>query len=529
MGRIPMTLYETLQTPIAQADNRALLRFYCYYRLLIASMFCLIFWMDGVRLLNTEPNSVMNAVIGLSFLTAVFAIIALWLKWLSKWRYIVLGLFIFDFTSLALMMEASGGATGGLSYLLLVTMAIASLLTQLHTSLALAAYTTILVMSFTVFSTLKTNQIQHDTVFSAGVLGLLLFATSITFKWLAVRIQLSQQAALEQAKQAASLQKLAQQIVKKMRTGLIVLNTKNEVMLANESARQLIGYENFDDTLLKQLKPALNDWLNNHRSPHSIHIDSETGSLLKISFSSLDDRLILFVEDTKQVIQQAQQLKLASLGRLTASIAHEIRNPLGAISHASQLLVEDGGESGDQRLLTIIHNHTQRIDHIINNILQLSSRQMANPEVINLPEWLTQFSENYSSYKKGTIDLQPEQEIVLAKIDSSHLDQVINNLVDNGLRYGAKNNSNTVVIKAYIDKKTGLPCIQVIDHGPGINEGELDKIFEPFYTTEVTGSGLGLYLCRELCEANQANLTYRRLDGRLSCFELQLSHHQRNI
>jgi len=248
--------------------------------------------------------------------------------------------------------------------------------------------------------------------------------------------------------------------------------------------------------------------------------------------------------------QQAQQLKLASLGRLTASIAHEIRNPLGAISHASQLLGEsDSLPTSDHRLLDIINNHSKRVNQIIENILQLSRRRAAKPAQINLQQWIPAFINDYKSSKSNGNQLNilmKEKNIgdshndfdyddtnnnarLDAKFDTSQLQQVLTNLCDNGIRYGTiQAGRPDLRIEIGIDTSQQQPYIRVIDYGLGISDENNKHLFEPFFTTENTGSGLGLYICKELCEANQAIISYKRTNTGESCFHLQLAHPEKS-
>jgi two-component system, NtrC family, sensor histidine kinase PilS len=235
---------------------------------------------------------------------------------------------------------------------------------------------------------------------------------------------------------------------------------------------------------------------------------------------------------------------LASLGRLTASIAHEIRNPLGAISHASQLLGEaENLGASDRRLLEIINNHSKRVNQIIENILQLSRRRPAAPEPVNLRQWLPQFIADYKTSKSNgnqlNIALQEhgllahknrheyddtQEQQLAAKFDLSQLQQVLTNLCDNGLRYGsAQPGRPDLRIEIGLDSHQ-QPYIRVVDYGPGISDENRKHLFEPFFTTENTGSGLGLYICKELCEANQALIGYERTAQQESCFHIQLAH-----
>ena len=227
--------------------------------------------------------------------------------------------------------------------------------------------------------------------------------------------------------------------------------------------------------------------------------------------------------------QKAQQLKLASLGRLTASIAHEIRNPLGAISHASQLLIESETIIGaDKRLLTIIEQHCIRVNSIVEKVLQLSRRQKSSPQLIPLLSWLQDFITEYlSASTHKQIILQSTADVSI-RFDPDQLYQVVNNMVTNGLYYSRKNNNDTVRIIIGIDDINSLPYIEVYDFGPGVALEQQKNLFEPFYTTEKTGTGLGLYLSRELCEANQAHLDYLPQEQG-ACFRVTFSHPNRLI
>jgi two-component system sensor histidine kinase PilS (NtrC family) len=257
-----------------------------------------------------------------------------------------------------------------------------------------------------------------------------------------------------------------------------------------------------------------------------------------VNFARLDpgheSHTLIFLEDNRAINQQAQQLKLASLGRLTASIAHEIRNPLGAISHASQLLSEDSAlPPSDRRLVEIINSHTKRVNQIIENILQLSRRRVSNPETIRLDEWLPKFTNDYIASKgpnnKPIIDCLAGDAID-AKFDLGQLQQVLTNLCDNGLRYShPPANCAHLVLEAGIDSATQQPYIKVIDFGDGISKENLQHLFEPFFTTESTGSGLGLYICKELCESNQALISYSHTHEGLSCFHIQLAHPDKTL
>jgi two-component system sensor histidine kinase PilS (NtrC family) len=239
----------------------------------------------------------------------------------------------------------------------------------------------------------------------------------------------------------------------------------------------------------------------------------------------------VFVEDTRSIAQQAQQLKLASLGRLTASIAHEIRNPLGAISHAVQLLQESEAITQiDRRLCDIIYQHAKRVNHIVENTLALSRRKDTQVSLIDLHVWLQQFIENYTSHQQAEIILDLENGTLPLRVDTTNLQQILVNLVDNGLRYSKQQiGVPKVILRGGVNQSNDNVFLEVIDFGPGIEGEQLQKIFEPFFTTEELGTGLGLYICKELCEINQASLYYFKTTRGESCFRIDFPHHLRMI
>jgi len=244
--------------------------------------------------------------------------------------------------------------------------------------------------------------------------------------------------------------------------------------------------------------------------------------------------VLIYLEDTAAMAQQAQQLQLASLGRLTAGIAHEIRNPLGAISHAGQLLKESEHlDKPDRRLLQIIDDHTQRLNQIIENIMQISRRQPSHIERFNLQKFLKRFIADYCTGQGISpllFDIQVEPHDMEIRFDTSHLQQILVNLCDNGLRYSANYKENPrVEIRAGLSQEFSRPYLDVIDHGYGIQEENARHLFEPFFTTEATGTGLGLYLSRQLAECNQAHLSYIRMTMEGTCFRLTFQDPRREI
>jgi two-component system sensor histidine kinase PilS (NtrC family) len=226
-----------------------------------------------------------------------------------------------------------------------------------------------------------------------------------------------------------------------------------------------------------------------------------------------------------------QQSKLASLGRLSASIAHEIRNPVGAMSHAGQLLRESPGLGADDRHLTdIIEKNAVRVSQIIENVLQLSRRETTRQERISLQEWLETFLQEFVATVQAdpaSFRLQPGGGAMQVQFDPTHLHQVLWNLCDNSLKHAANGHSEPVVLHTGRIASTGRPYVEVVDRGGGIDPANAERIFEPFFTDKAGGTGLGLFISRELCQTNGALLAYESRPGGGSIFRVIFADPQR--
>lgn len=234
--------------------------------------------------------------------------------------------------------------------------------------------------------------------------------------------------------------------------------------------------------------------------------------------------ILIFLEDASLMNARVQQSKLASLGRLSASIAHEIRNPVGAMSHAGQLLAEsDSLTADDLRLTEIIRTHAERVSHIIDNVLQLSRRESSRPELFELEPWLRDFAQEFSrtlELQEGELSVVKAEPGLKIRMDPSHLRQVLWNLCDNAVKYASETGGILVELQTGRTARTGQPYLAVLDSGHGVDAATADKMFEPFYTARSGGTGLGLYISRELCELNRAALVYQNRDSGGSIFRI---------
>ncbi len=454
----------------------------------------------------------------------------------------LVGSLLFDISAMLILLHASGGLSSGLGYLLIIYTAIASIFIQGRLGYIYAALSTVVIIGDSIYGTLSQQSTDKD-LFSAGILGAVLFATTFIFQLLTEKIRTSDLAAAAQSAYAEQLQKLAQAIITRMRTGVIVVDQAGNIELINDSALQLLDLPRNTITRpthlneIKALKLSPDMWQETPIHKNTQNYTLESGQQVRISPAIIPlghtDRIALYIEDNRALTQQAQHLKLASLGRLTASIAHEIRNPLGAISHASQLLQESQHIAAeDIRLVDIILQHTQRVNHIIENTLSISRRKVVQAVSINLSEWLDEFKVIYEQGSQATLQLHILKPNLCIRADPAQLSQILTNLCDNGARYNAeKTGENTVFLFADENNNNDTCFIEIIDKGHGIPPDQVDEIFNPFFTTDAKGTGLGLYICQELCEMNQAHLFYKpepdRLPGGVTCFRIDFSHFQR--
>lgn len=437
-------------------------------------------------------------------------------------------LLLTDLMMQALILHYWGGVATGFGNLMIVSVGIGSLLLPLQQSLLVAA----VAASGAVYTELigDAGRSQGSLV-QAALLGVAFFAVTLILQYLTSRVRSTEQLARAQADTILDLRHLNELIVQRMRTGIIVVTWDGAIRLMNDAARDLLGMTEQRVFWLPQpLQTRLEAWQAEPGiRPEPLQMDSDHPQV-QVNFAPLQEApncdLILFVEDTGRMQQQAQHLKLASLGRLTASIAHEIRNPLGAISHAAQLLDESEHLDGtDRRMLEIIHHHSGRIDTIINTILRLSRREGLETEEWNLRDFINLSLAEYrqGQSKKDQVKIIGKED-VRVRINPSRMKQVLHNLIDNGLRYSElQTGSRFLLIKTGILSDTRQPYLDIQDQGPGIPADQVKNLFEPFYTTESTGTGLGLYIAKELSEANRARLFYvHRAKG--ACFRIVFAH-----
>jgi len=322
----------------------------------------------------------------------------------------------------------------------------------------------------------------------------------------------------------------------------VVVDEHDRIRLINESARQILGAEAKADALLGEVSPRLLYLLAMWRQSAPV-TDTVGGNLLAVDglrevrphFAPLGQALpppvLIFLEDLTALDDRIHQTRLAALGRLSASIAHEIRNPVGAISHAAQLLLEEPGLSeSSRRMSDIIRANTERVSTIIGNVQQLARRESTRPERMPLAEWIADFVQEFVStggHEQGQLEARAPDADLEVRVDPSHLRQILWNLCENAFRYSVRSAEDKVEIRIGRLAGSNRPFLEVLDRGPGIDSTISDRIFEPFFTSHTSGTGLGLFIARELAQCNRALLVYEPRTGGGSTFRIVFADPQR--
>lgn len=524
-------------TEVIDFQRPRILRIYNIYRVILG-FFLTILTSGAMREGLLELNNPQLYETASWFYLFINVLIALLLHQSKRDAYLF-ALSVLDIFLLGSIFYAAGGAGSGFGNLLLIPVAAGNILIHGRVGLLLAALASLVTIYLTFYLSLSMPGVAQSYL-QVGVLGGIYFAVALFVQRLSKSLRQSETLAQQQAASLASLEKLNQLIIQRMRTGIIVVARRQQVLMANEAAAQMLGkpiIRGMDlDDLAMGLAQRLRQWQDTP-SLRTLPFHNHSGAAeITANFKPLTsdegENVLVFLDDNTQVAQQAQQLKFASLGRLTASIAHEIRNPLGAISHAAQLLGESEQVTAqDRRLTEIIQQHSKRMNKVIETVLELSRRRPSEPQLIDLSLWLEHFAETFKLSHPATDHLEREGGTqIMARLDPHQLNQVLDNLCSNALRYsGAEGQARTIWLKLYIHPDTELPILEVIDHGPGVDAEHVAHIFEPFYTTATSGTGLGLYISRELCESNQARLEYEPLIPRGSCMRITFAHPRRLV
>jgi len=428
----------------------------------------------------------------------------------------------------------------GIAMLLLFNIGAASLFVTLRTSLLIAAGASLALLVERMLGLVGAG--TFDRPFAEMLMFALgFFAAASLTRQLGTQVRETQALADRRGAEAANLAEINELIIRRMQTGVLLVDGTGHIRLTNEAAMLLIGdsetpgEDGSHGRTLSQLAPPLAmrlaEWL------RSGNVDSAPLTLREhtdvmprfVRLLAESDNTLVFLDDTSLVSRRAESLTLATMGRFSASLAHEIRNPLAAISYATQLMEESNqiGES-DRRLLQIIHQQCVRTNGIVESVLGLARRERARPEHVDLVVAAHAFVQDYRmivSEENAELKVSCDQPTLRAIFDPRHLQQVLTALVNNAVRYG-RMPGEPARITLRIEQAGECPTLSILDRGPGIPDAVSAQLFRPFFTTSESGTGLGLYIGHELCRANEAHLEYIAVPGGGACFRVTLAARQ---
>ena len=510
------------------------------FRLFVAALLLGLFFMGGEPRIFGDSHPVPFAISATIYLLlAIIFATSLQQRWATASLQAAIQVLI-DIGLVVTLMHASGGISSGLGGLLIVFAGAGSLVLPRQIPAIVGAMATFGILGEQIFTqfTGAMNAVNYP---AAGVLSAIIFSISLAVRPLARRIQESEALARQRGVDLQNLSELNEYIVQQLRESIVVVDGDNRIRLSNASAARLLGANDLLQARpLREASEPLADYVGRWRQDHALSSHPEftlvnEGNSARITahlapLGKGGDRggpLLVFLEDASIFNARVQQSKLASLGRLSASIAHEIRNPVGAMSHAAQLLAEtDGLTEDDRRLTDIIQTHSSRVSHIIDNVLQLSRRESGAPERFLIRPWLEDFVREVTrtlELQEGELAITDVPDDLEVRMDKSHLRQVLWNLVDNAVKYASETGGILVELHAGRLEVQGRPYLEVRDHGLGVDPATAEQIFEPFFTARPGGTGLGLYISRELCELNRATLLYLDREGGGSIFRIMFS------
>jgi two-component system sensor histidine kinase PilS (NtrC family) len=483
------------------------------YRLILAGLallgaFLPIGWVASLHIIYS-PGLLFAAGI---YLAAVAAGLLASIHWQHRFNMQLSLQVLADIVAISLLMHAGGGVASGIGTLLLVSLATASLVGRGRLVLFYAALATLATLAVQTYG-LSFGGLDAASIVQAGLLSAGFFATAIVARLLGQRVMVNEELARQRGITLENQGRISQRVIERMQDGVLVIDAAGCVQRHNPAAATLLGSALAPVAALSAscapLAAGLAGW-QDAGAGATMDFRTAAGGEIRARFegtASSTGEVLIFLEDLGRLQERARQLKLAALGRLTASIAHEIRNPLSAIGHAGELLREERRGAMQDRLLKILADNVARLDRIVADILELGRRDRMQLEPLPLAAFCEHFLDGFASSQglaAGVVVLQIAEDLTIC-FDRNHLHQILWNLVANALRHGT-GGSGSVCLRASPAAATGQVELHVIDDGGGVPEDVRLQIFEPFFTTHHLGTGLGLFIARELCEANGASL-----------------------
>lgn len=445
-----------------------------------------------------------------------------------------------DLTCLILIAHASGGPVGPIALVLVIAVGIAAVLHGGRAAIGYAAVAVLLVLAEAIYGSWTQPNADHLT--NSGFLGAALLLITILVIAFERRASVWEHQSRTHEREARYLSELALRVIEQTDNGIVVSDPDGRIDYINAAARRMLsegqaasGPASPTSHDLSDLHPgvgnALHSW---HAGNGSQQQDFDRPRRLRAQFHRLETplgpRALIALLDLAAEDERVRRDKLAALGRLIASIAHEVRNPLSSIRQAAELLPESDSPTEQKQLIEIITRHSDRINRLVEDVLRAARSPVVHAQRIDLAEWLTRFVANrrqawQADEKPFKITLEGVSEKAWARVDNTHLWQIMDNLCDNAEHHGRPADGQlTIRLQLRPALRDGWH-IRVCDNGPKIATADRNTLFEPFFTTHSQGTGLGLFVSRELALANRGELALEdsaEMEDEANCFRLSL-------
>lgn len=515
--------------PLSQESKWRPISFFNLYRLILGGLLLLVPTLFGeMFLLNAHNQTLFFWVAAIYTLLVLVSVLAVSLRKPRATLQLAFQVCT-DIAAVALLTYFGGGVQGNLGMLLLVSLALAGMIGGGRVTLLFAALASIAILLLHAYSVLARDASVAQFL-QAGILSASYFAVAWLAHVLSRYAVASEKLAFLRGVDLSNMAEANRLMIQDMPDGVLVVDERGVIRQFNPSAERLLGHvlTRGGRSLLEECSPLLEAmfaaWRQNNALGHEILRLPGTNHPVRVRFLPVQREgfwgAVVVLEDMQRMQEQAQQVKLAALGRLTANIAHEVRNPLSSISYATELLKEQEHDPAQARLFQIILDNTKRLNRIVQDVMQVNRRDRLQVELLNLAACLGELIENLCQVEQVSpsvfsLNVDPACKV---RFDHGHFEQVFWNLCRNALRYSQKL-QGSVRLQAFVSDE-GRTILEVSDDGTGVPADAVQKLFEPFFTTDAGGTGLGLYIARELCEANGATIEYRRAPDGGACFRI---------
>ena len=415
---------------------------------------------------------------------------------------------------------------------------LAAVLGPLLLALGTAATVTVVVLLDALQYTIAGSADATSRYIQAAITGVGLFVVAYLANQLATRLVRQERVAAGSEMAARAQIQVNQLVIDNLNDGVMVIDSNGVVHAANPSAREMLGagstqaqhaarppfvlasrraWQSLADLAVRSLiekRGMESDVTINDGQGALNHLHVKTALSIVPDMAAQGNLCVMFMEDLREMQARVRTEKLAAMGRMSAAVAHEIRNPLSAISQANALLAEEIQDAGQQKLVQMVAQNVRRLNRVVDDVLDVSRAQSGPAQAARLREpsrFIKSVCDDWAAQNKAinTLLVRIESARSAIEFEADHLQRVLVNLLDNALRHASKQ-PGSIQVSFSAGLHLGAWDLSVWSDGAPIEQGVQRHLFEPFFSSQSRSSGLGLYICRELCMRHGATIAYER-------------------